>query len=293
MIPGARDLAAALEATPYASRLGLSTGDILGDAASASVPYEPSLANAQGFVHGGVAASLALWAATIVTAASDRERVVQVRPVSIAISYLSAAREESLHAAARVSSRGRDLVHVEVEVASDSGRAVALALIVLRTLPGREPVRDGKVFPAESTTPQDELRLLSPFNRAMGVELRPGGSGPDATLAMRRDVNAGLTGAVDAGALLALADTCAALACLPNLDERRSGSATLSLSAVFGADLFSPVLAVGRRVTEDGGVRSAAIEIRADGPVRSARMPAMTSCVSYRFRSAEVPRGGV
>lgn len=282
MIDAARRFASTLEQAPYAGRLGFRTGEVTVDAVTASVPYLPLLANAQGFVHGGVAASLATWSALVAAIASDRGHAASAAPVSIALTYLAAAREEELHSTARVSSRGRDIVHVQVEVASGRGRPVAAALAVLRTL-ADEPavaIRAGTTAPAAP-----ERGLVSPFSQALGIDLRAHDSS-SAALAMRRDGNEGLAGAHDPGALLALADTCAALACLSTLDERLSGSATLSLSAVFGAPLRRAALATGRRVAEDRGVRSALVEVGADAAAASAR-PALTACVSYRFVAAD------
>ncbi len=282
MIDAARRFARTLEQAPYAGRIGFRAGELTVDAVTGRVPYDPMLANAQGFVHGGVAASLAMWSALVAAVASDRGQAASAIPVSIALTYLAAAREEDLHATARVSSRGRDIVHVEVEVASDRGRPVAAALAVLRTL-ADEPAVAGR---AGGTPAAASARgLVSPFSQTLGVEVRAHDSS-SAGLAMPRDGNEGLAGAHDPGALLALADTCAALACLSTLDERLSGSATLSLSAVFGPPLRRAALATGRRVAEDRGVRSALVEVAADGAAATAR-PALTACVSYRFVAAE------
>ena len=291
MIDAARRFASALEATPYAGRLGLRSGEMTSDAVTASVPYLPVLANAQGFVHGGVAGSLSLWTAMMMAVASDRDRAVSARPVSVSVNYLVAAREEALHATARVSARGRDIVHVEIEVVSDRGRPVAVALAVLRTL-ADEP-RVGVPRPTAAARPDAARPMISPFSRSMGMELRSQDAASVA-LAMQRDVNEGLGAAIDPGALVALADTCAALACLPSLDERLSGSATLSLSAVFGDALGNDALAIGRSVAEDGGVRSALVEVGGDGAgiamAKASRHPAMTACVAYRFVAAEALR---
>jgi uncharacterized protein (TIGR00369 family) len=291
VIDAARRFASELEATAYAGRLGLRSGEMTSDAATASVPYLPVLANAQGFVHGGVAASLSVWTAMMVAVASDRDRAASARPVSFSLNYLVAAREEALHATARLASRGRDIVHVEVEVVSDRGRPVAAALAVLRTL-GDEPRASAPARPA-APRPDAARPLISPFSRSMGIELRSQDAA-SVCLAMRREVNEGLGGAIDPGALVALADTCAALACLPSLDERLSGSATLSLSAVFGDALRTGALATGRPVAEDGGVRSALVEVGGDGgsgaTPRAARHAAMTACVAYRFVAAETVR---
>jgi uncharacterized protein (TIGR00369 family) len=272
-------LASRLGAAPYPARLGFRPGDVMTDVATASVAWLPVLANAQGFVHGGVAASLSVWASMIVAVASARDEAASARPISVHVEYLAAAREEAVHATARVLSRGRDLVHVGVELESESGRSVASALAVLRT--GPAPAR---AMPAASPALLAK-GVISPFSQAMGIELRRHDAA-SVEMAMRLAGNEGDGGSVDPGALLSLADTCAALACLPSLDERPAGSATLSLSAVFGDLPSSPLVAEGRQVAEDGGVRSAAIEIRADGPSRS-RLPALSACVAYRFVAAE------
>jgi uncharacterized protein (TIGR00369 family) len=287
VIEAARRFAHALSATPYAARVGFAAGDLMTDTVTARVPYVPVLANAQGFVHGGVAASLSVWTAMLAAVASDRDSARYARPVSLHVSYLAAAREEALHATARVASRGRDIVHAEIEVVSDRGRPVAAALAVLRTRSDELPEPPAGPRPVPVVRSGGEKSLVSPFSQSMGLEVRellPG----SATLVMRRDLNEGLGSAVDPGALVSLADTCAALACLPSIDERLSGSATLSLAAVFGNPLRDTPVAVGTPVAEDGGVRSAVVEIGGDGPAsRALRHAAMTACVTYRFLALE------
>lgn len=290
MIEAARRFATALASTPYAARVGFTAGDLMSDTVTARVPWLPVLANAQGFVHGGVAASLSVWTAMLAAVASDRGGARLARPVSLHVSYLAAAREEALYATARVASRGRDIVHAEVEVVSDRGRSVAAALAVLRTRSDELPAPPAVLPSPVPPRPAGERSLVSPFSQAMGLEVRelvPG----SATLVMRRDLNEGLGSAVDPGALVAMADTCAALACLPSIDERLSGSATLSLAAVFGNPLRDTPVAVGTPVAEDGGVRSAVVEIGGDGPAsRALRHAAMTACVTYRFLAFEPSR---
>jgi acyl-coenzyme A thioesterase PaaI-like protein len=129
---------------------------------------------------------------------------------------------------------------------------------------------------AEAAAPRP---LVSPFSKALGIEVVSFGPA-GARLAMRRAGNEGVDGVVDAGALLSLADTCAALACLPSLDERLSGSATLSMSAVFGDPLRSTAVADGHAVAGRGGVRSALIDVGGG---------ALTACISYRFLAADSP----
>lgn len=290
MIDAARLLAARLEESPFARRLAFEAGDVRADVATASVPYRAALANAQGFVHGGVAASLSVWAASLVALASDRDASASARPVSASVSYLAAAREEDLHATARLATRGRDLVHCEVEVDSGRGRRIAAALVVLATGPRPRRVSHHAPPPAAPVPPAAGPRgriLVSPFAREMGLDVSSLGAGP-AMVHAPLERNRGADGAIDAGALLALADTCAALACMPSLDERLRGSATMSLSAVFGDAPSGPAVALGREVAESGGLRSALVEVFPDHGGDHARdRAALTACVSYRFAAAE------
>lgn len=295
MIDAARVFAARLEESPFACRLAFEAGDVRADVATASVPYRAALANAQGFVHGGVAASLSVWSACLVALASDRDAAVVARPVSASVSYLAAAREEDLHATARLATRGRDLVHCEVEVDSGRGRRIAAALVVATTSPAPRRVHHhappaAAVQAAADAAPRGRI-LVSPFAREMGLDVSSLGAGP-ATVHAPCEPNRGADGAFDAGALLALADTCAALACMPSLDERLRGSATMSLSAVFGDAPSGPAVALGREVAESGGLRSALVEVFPDrgghGGDHVRERAALTACVSYRFAAAEV-----
>ena len=132
-------------------------------------------------------------------------------------------------------------MHAEVEVVSDRGRTVAAALGVLRTKAGPLANRPPGPPPTPFVRPGEERSLVSPFSQSMGLEVRglePG----TATLAMRRDLNEGLDASIDPGALVAMADTCAALACLPSIDERLSGSATLGV----GEEHTAPRVGSGR-----------------------------------------------
>lgn len=283
MIESARQLVCQLEKTPYAGRLGFLGGEITSEAVTASVPYSDELANAQGYVHGGVAASLSIWAAMIGAVASDRDHAASAYPVSASISYLFAAREEALEASARIASRGRDLAHVAVDVSSERGRLVASALLVVRMFDAIAKPRPPRL-PGGSleSGPPDIRRRSSPFSKGMGIGLRAHDVS-SAQMTMRTDCNEGLGGAADAGALVALADTCAALACLPSLDERLTASATLSLSAVFGEPLRAAALAEGHVVADSGALRSALVQVGPDSARGAAHKPAMTACVAYRF----------
>ena len=275
MIDGARALAGVLAETPYAHRLGLRLEGVDEEGADLWLPWTPELANAGGVAHGGVAASLAAWAAMTAAVSSDRGDARSARLLSASISFLSPARDEPIHASARVASRGRDVVHATCAVTGLGGRPVASALFALQAL-GEAPIATPRLgVPAAAEGP-----LVSPFAQGLGLDFRAAGD-DGAELAMRCAGNQGLGGTVDPGALLAVVDTCAAVACMPGPIERRRRSHTLTLSAVFGPPCAAEAVARGRCVTGDSVLRSAHVEAGAPGAP-----PSVVACVAFRFPPA-------
>lgn len=84
-------------------------------------------------MHGGAIASL-IDTAAMVAAWSDVEVPTKVRgtTVNLTVVYLAPAEKEDLQAIARVLSRGRNLIYLDVEVRSASGSAVAKGLVTYK-----------------------------------------------------------------------------------------------------------------------------------------------------------------
>ncbi len=80
-------------------------------------------------VHGGAIATL-IDSAGAAAAWSDAEVPANIRgtTVNLAIAYLAAAEDEDIQAVARVLSRGRSLVYLDIEATTASGKAVAKGL---------------------------------------------------------------------------------------------------------------------------------------------------------------------
>ena len=122
----------------------------------------------------------------------------------------------------------------------------------------------------------------SHFQR-FGADYLPGHLGIEIVEVSAERVRAALTvrkallapnGFLHAGTVVTLADTCAALACLPSLDERMLGSATLSLSAVFGDALRRSALAAGASGFTTIELKSNHLGTAIDGVIECVATPA-------------------
>jgi uncharacterized protein (TIGR00369 family) len=84
-------------------------------------------------MHGGAIASL-IDTAAMVAAWSDDSEPDNMRgtTVSLAVTYLATAEHEDIQATARVLRRGRNLVYLDVEVQSLSGKSVARGLVTYK-----------------------------------------------------------------------------------------------------------------------------------------------------------------
>jgi uncharacterized protein (TIGR00369 family) len=118
--------------SPLPAALGITLESIEPDRARLALPYADTLATMDDVVHGGAIAALADTAAMAAAwATDDVPDAVAGATVSLAMSYLTAARGD-LVAEARVTRRGRRLCFVDVEVLAAGGTPVASAQAVYR-----------------------------------------------------------------------------------------------------------------------------------------------------------------
>jgi uncharacterized protein (TIGR00369 family) len=119
-----------IPSSPLPAALGITLESIDPDRARLALPFAESLATMGDVIHGGAIAALADTAAMAAAwATDDVPEAVAGATVSLAISYLAAARGD-LVAEARVTRRGRRLCFVAVEVLDAGGTAVASAQAV-------------------------------------------------------------------------------------------------------------------------------------------------------------------
>lgn len=118
-----------LKTSPFVGYLSIELVALEPGKATLKLPYDRTMTTVGTVVHGGAIASL-IDTAAAAAAWSDAEVPANIRgtTVSVAVTYLAAADSEDLQAIARVLSRGRNLVYLDVDVVAPSGKAVAKGL---------------------------------------------------------------------------------------------------------------------------------------------------------------------
>jgi uncharacterized protein (TIGR00369 family) len=119
-----------LPSSPFPGHLGIRLVDIGPGSARLGLPFAEALVTVGSTVHGGAVASL-IDTAAMVAAWSGGEVPGQLRgaTVGLTISYLAPADGEDLEATATVLRRGRSIAHVDVDVRTAAGTAVAKGLV--------------------------------------------------------------------------------------------------------------------------------------------------------------------
>jgi uncharacterized protein (TIGR00369 family) len=118
-----------LRTSPFVGYLSIELVALEPGTATLRLPYDKTVTTIGSVVHGGAIATL-IDTAGAAAAWSDAEVPANIRgtTVSLAISYLAAAEDEDIQAVARVLSRGRSLVYLDIEATTASGKAVARGL---------------------------------------------------------------------------------------------------------------------------------------------------------------------
>ncbi len=118
---------------PLAALLGVRLARLTADDAVLVLPYREALTTVGDLVRGGAIAALVDVAATAAAwSGADLARRPRGTTVSLAVSFLAAARGGDLDATARVVQRGRSLLTCAVRVAERGGNAVATALVTYK-----------------------------------------------------------------------------------------------------------------------------------------------------------------
>ncbi len=122
-----------LPTSPYVGHLGIQLVDMQPDMATLRLPFADSLITIGTTIHGGAIASL-IDTAAMVAAWSDASVSENLRgtTVSLTVTYLAPANSEDIQATARVLQRGRNIVFLDVEVQSASGKGIARGLVTYK-----------------------------------------------------------------------------------------------------------------------------------------------------------------
>lgn len=254
-----------IENSPYARTLNVSLADIDGKSARLVLPFEESLTNGDGVMHGGCAASLASLGAQAVARAALGEASGPWHTASLQVAYLAAAKGQGVTAQARLQRSGKEISFVEIEVTGEDGREIAHATAVVHARfdakppeLARSPGDHGESDPGKMGPHIGRIPFIG--GRGIAVEHMTGGT---SRLVMPwREENADAAGGVHEGALLSLLDTAGAMAswAVTGFGPYKAGTPAMH------AELLTPppkddLVAYGRNVQRDGALFFTDVEV--------------------------------
>lgn len=120
------------ELPPYARSMGIAIDSYEGGLPIVAVDFAPNVEGRPGVFHGGATSGLLETAgyAALRSALADREVQPQLKPVNITVQFLSAARNQTTYAKARITKLGRRNANLTVEAwQADRNRPVATAVM--------------------------------------------------------------------------------------------------------------------------------------------------------------------
>lgn len=274
-----------IETSPYARALGVELQDLGQGEAKLRLPFDASISNGDGVMHGGCAASLCSIGAQTVTRAALGEESGPWHTAALQVNYLAAAKEQAVVARARLLREGKSICFAEVDVEGEDGKAIAHATTVVRARAGGEaaalPVSAGDHGESDPGVMGPHLGRI-PFmgNRGIAAEHMTGGT---SRLVMPwREENADSSGGVHEGAVLALLDTTGAMAswAVTGFGRYRAGTPSMQ------AKLLAPapkddLVAYGRCAHRDGDLfwSDAEVACTSDGRIVA------TGTVIYRIQT--------
>jgi len=251
-----------VDESPYTRALGARLDAVEstkeGTTARIALPFQDENSNPGQALHGGCAASLAAVGGQCVARAAMGEETGPWHTSAVQVNYLAAAIGEDVSAHARLLRRGKDMCFVETRVETEAGKAIAHATAMVHARHGAEPAAryraegdegdadPGPMGPHVSKTPymgrremhiehmaDSQARIVLPFIEA----------------------NADLEEGIHEGAVLALLDTCGAMASWAETGPGAFKASTPSLQAqILCPSPKQDLVAYGRVIQRDASI---------------------------------------
>ena len=256
---------------PFADVLGVRVEELSFDRARLFLEYKEELSNGDTALHGGVAGSMIVMSAGCVTRAALGPDSGPWHSAAIQVAYLSAALGEGISAEAKLLRRGKELAHVEVDVASASGKPVAKGLLTVRARFGGEsapPATAARLGVAGLADPGPMGPFIGsiPFHAALGMTAEHMAGGVSRIVMPEKHSNAGPEGAIHEGAILGLIDTTGAMSAWAKIGPGRFKASTPGLQArVLDPEPRSDLVGHGRVVHQDRELLFCDVEIHSGG----------------------------
>ncbi|MCP4038724.1 MAG: PaaI family thioesterase [bacterium] len=272
-----------IEAAPYCRSLGVALESIDEDSARLRLAFQDANSNPGQALHGGCAAALGEIGGQALARAALGPEVGPFHTAQMQVSYLAAAVGEDVVADVRLLRRGRELCFVAVDVATDTGKAIAS---ITATVRGRRGLPDHESYISAGDDGLSDPGPMGPHvgkvpfiaNRGIVIEHMTGGV---SRLVMPLiPGNTDTHGRVHEGAVLALLDTAGAMAswAQSGFGPYRASTASLQLQDL-GPAPAGDLVAYGRCVENDNEIYWSDVEVASahDGRVTA------RGCVLYRI----------
>lgn len=223
-----------VEDSGYGRLLGVQVVALSGERARLALGFRHEISNGDTALHGGVAASMVTLAAGAVTRAALGADTGPFHTAAVQVGYLSAALNEGVAAEARLLRKGKELVYVDVEVTSDSGKTVAKGLVTVRGRSGAEAAPTPGAAGDHGETdpgPMGPFIASVPFHATLGLAAEHMAGGRSRIVMPHTPANSDAAGGVHEGAVLALLDTTGAMAAWAETGPGRFKASTPGLQA--------------------------------------------------------------
>lgn len=279
-----------IEGSGYGRSLGVRVDSLSDDSARLSLGFRPECSNGDTALHGGVAASMVAMGAGAVARAALSPESGPWHAAALQVGYLSAALSEGIAAHARLLRRGKELVYVDVDVSSDSGKPVAKGVVTVRGRFGEDDVPtplavgdDGESDPG----PMGPFIASVPFHGILGLAVEHMADGRSRITMPAGPATADGGGGVHEGAILALLDTVGAMAAWAETGPGRYKASTTGLQArILESAPAADLVGFGRLRHRDRELLFCDVEIS-----RAAdRRLVAVGTVNYRIVTPEVAR---
>lgn len=204
-----------VEKSPYAAALGVKLTSLSEESAAFLLPFSETNANPGGALHGGVYASLSSIGGHTLARAALGEASGPWHTIGFQINYLAAAINEDVIGEARLLRRGKELCFVEVTTHTKDGKPTGHATLAMRGRMGmppaamvKSPVDDG----ATEVSPMGKMMGGVNFIASRGLKAVQMADSRARMIMPDIEANRDLKGGHHEGAVLALLDTCGAMA---------------------------------------------------------------------------------
>ncbi len=205
--------------SPYARALGVKLTSLSEESAAFLLPFNVANSNPpSGALHGGVYASLSSIGGHTLARAALGEASGPWHTIGFQINYLAAAINEDVICEAKLLRRGKELCFVEVTTHTKDGKPTGHATLAMRGRMGlppakmvKSPVDNGKTEVGAMGKMANMMTAAS-FIAARGIQIgQMANSGARLTMP-EIEANLDLNGGHHEGAVLALLDSCGAMA---------------------------------------------------------------------------------